>query len=395
MRRQRGLVGLTGLAALVGLGVVAKPAMSAVTTEKSASILVFPKVIANGNRDTIIQITNTSNSVQHLHCFYIDGQPGSSGAPLCLETDFDIWLTKQQPTHWVVSKGRQVSFEGSCAAYLCNPTTTGGPVANCCDAGFDPGRIPPVGPGFTGELLCVLTDAGDSPYPGNAIKGEATIEDQVTSATTPALYRAADITKYNAIGFIGYNTNDGNSTLCLGPDGATSAGCSSREYEACPAAWYLDHAARGAVDAVEPDTYSIQPNVTVVPCTLNLETQAPTSVTLQFDVITEFETHLSASTTVTCWASWDLGLLKDDGSVAANGVSDIFNAPTAGGSILQTRVRSATGTPRGVLMVVEETHLDGDKDHTAKSAQNGHTSFADQSGMDVLTIPSDQFQSQP
>ena len=75
MRRQRGLVGLMGLAALVGLGLAftARPAAARVTTEQSASILVFPKVIADGTRDTIIQITNTSNNMRHAHCFYVNG----------------------------------------------------------------------------------------------------------------------------------------------------------------------------------------------------------------------------------------------------------------------------------------------------------------------------------
>ena len=73
MRRQRGLIGLMGLAALVGLGLTAKPAAARVTTEQSASILVFPKVIADGTRDTIIQITNTSNNMRHAHCFYVNG----------------------------------------------------------------------------------------------------------------------------------------------------------------------------------------------------------------------------------------------------------------------------------------------------------------------------------
>jgi hypothetical protein len=58
-------------AALVGLAVGG--AQAQVTTEKSASILVFPKVIANGTRDTVIQITNTSNSMVHAHCFYVNG----------------------------------------------------------------------------------------------------------------------------------------------------------------------------------------------------------------------------------------------------------------------------------------------------------------------------------
>ena len=98
-----------GLAALVGLGLLAKPATAKVTTEQSASILIFPKVIADGNRDTIIQITNTSNDMRHAHCFYVNGAltipslpPGPNNKPLWTETDFDIWLTKQQPTHWVV-----------------------------------------------------------------------------------------------------------------------------------------------------------------------------------------------------------------------------------------------------------------------------------------------------
>ena len=109
MRRQRGLVELMGLAALVGLG-LARPVAAAVTTEQSASILVFPKVISDGTRDTIIQITNTSNNMRHAHCFYVNGAltnpslpVGPLNPPLWTEIDFDIWLTKQQPTHWVVS----------------------------------------------------------------------------------------------------------------------------------------------------------------------------------------------------------------------------------------------------------------------------------------------------
>ena len=43
-----------------------------VTTEKGASILVFPKVQANSTFDTVIQIANTGNSMLHAHCFYVD-----------------------------------------------------------------------------------------------------------------------------------------------------------------------------------------------------------------------------------------------------------------------------------------------------------------------------------
>ena len=122
MRRQRGRIGLMA-AALVGL--VASGASAEVTTDRSASILVFPKVISDGTRDTVIQITNTSNSMVHAHCFYVngaltfpfglDGIPNTGdevasqlNPPLWTEIDFDIWLTKQQPTHWLVSEGRLV-----------------------------------------------------------------------------------------------------------------------------------------------------------------------------------------------------------------------------------------------------------------------------------------------
>ena len=53
MRRQRGLIGLMGLAALVG-GLIAKPAGAKVTTEQSASILMFPKVVANERASKLI-----------------------------------------------------------------------------------------------------------------------------------------------------------------------------------------------------------------------------------------------------------------------------------------------------------------------------------------------------
>src|SRR4051812_41420054 len=79
------------------------------STERPGSLLIFPKVVQAAGRETIIQITNTGNSVDNLHCFYINGEPGVNGHPLCAVTDFFISLTKQQPTHWDVSTGRPVN----------------------------------------------------------------------------------------------------------------------------------------------------------------------------------------------------------------------------------------------------------------------------------------------
>lgn len=401
MRRQRGLVGLMGLAALVGLGVTAKPAAARVTTEQSASILVFPKVIADGTRDTIIQITNTSNNMRHAHCFYVNGAltdpalpPGPLNPPLWTEIDFDIWLTKQQPTHWVVSSGRldnsldkpcKRSVAGSMPV-VCDPATSGTSNADCCDAGFDPGRVPPVVPDFTGELKCIEVDASGFPVPGNALKGEATLEDIATG----------DVSKYNAIGLKGFDTNNMDGVLCLG--GGVTADCpSGAEYEACPQTWLLDHPAVGAPDpVVEQQQFcttagscstSVATNLTVVPCTEDFENQAPLPVTLQFAITNEYEQTFSASTTFTCWASFDL-----------EDINPIFQASSLGGNILQTRMRSAAGTQRGVMAVLEETHSVSTTSpalsFVTRAAQNAHTTFQDQTGPDLITIPADQIQGQ-
>lgn len=368
MRRQRGLVGLTGLAALVGLSMVAKPAVSMVTTEQSASILVFPKVVADGTRDTVIQITNTSNNMVHAHCFYVNGaltipsQPQNPrNPPLCLETDFDIWLTKQQPTFWTVSKGRSGVYGAPGPASPYYP-------------GIAPAvLIPPVAPDFTGELKCIQVDSSGAPLSGNALKGEATI---YTSKNTNA-----DVTKYNAIGMKGYNTNDQDTVLCLGSSSASNASCpSGREYDACPQGWFLDHPA--TVDYGAPTGIIAATNLTIVPCTENLETQSPTNVTLQFLVTNEYEQTLSTSTTVTCWASWDLGSSSSDSFLRT------FRAEVAGGLQLQSRLRTAGGSKSGVIPVLEESA--GAVATQAKAARNAHETPQDQAGMDIITFPADQ-----
>jgi len=371
-----------GLAALVGWGVNARLAEARVTTEQSASILVFPKVIATASRDTVIQITNTSNNMRHAHCFYVDGSPvnpelppGPFNPPRWVETDFDIWLTRQQPTHWVVSTGRwDDPTDASCRAVACNPGNSGGSngTADCCDAGFDPGRIPPMGPNFTGELKCIEVDASGFPVPGNSLKGEATLVDRDAGSSF-------DVSKYNAIGLKGFDTNNMDGVLCLG--GGVNASCpSGAEYEACPQTWILDTPSIGAENPVLGEGSRASVELTVVPCSQNFETQELTSVTLQFAITNEYEQTFSASTTVTCWATWAL----DD-------INPIFDVNAVGGNVLQTRIRAAAGTPRGIMAVVEET-VSAPGLGRARVAHNPHNSFADQSGQDLIVIPADQIQ---
>ncbi len=66
-KRNAFLSGLCGVA--VALGMMAATAQADVTTERGASILAFPKVLADGDADTVIQITNISNNMVHAQCY--------------------------------------------------------------------------------------------------------------------------------------------------------------------------------------------------------------------------------------------------------------------------------------------------------------------------------------
>ena len=246
-------------------------------------------------------------------------------------------------------------------------------------------------PDFTGELKCIEVDASGFPVPGNALKGEATIENLADG----------DVSKYNAIGLKGFDTNNMDGILCLG-GGVTDQCPTGAEYEGCPATWILDFPATGAPDrvveqqpfctATDHPCSSVSTNITVVPCTEDFETQTPLPVTLQFRVYNEYEQFFSASTTFTCWGSFDLG--SDD--PLANGINPIFKAANAAGENLQAFVRSASGTPRGVMMVIEETRRDTMNGLTARNAQDA-VSFPDSVQpplADIVTISPDQIQQQ-
>ena len=81
--------GLCGV--LLGVFAFASVMRAEVSTDVSGSVLVYPKVIWTGpstnanidqrrqlERDTVIQISNTSNNMVHAHCFYVNA------APLCI-----------------------------------------------------------------------------------------------------------------------------------------------------------------------------------------------------------------------------------------------------------------------------------------------------------------------
>ena len=376
MGRTSGAIRHGGRAIILAVVAAASIVRADVTTERTSSVLVFPKVISNAPTiDTIIQISNTSNSMVFARCLYVNGaprdpnlMPSSDNPPLCQEVDFDIFLTKQQPTHWVVSTGRRIySFapdDQPCGAY------SGVYFRDCNGAGFDPGTIPPVPDGFTGELKCVEVDSSGAPLNGNHLKGEATI----VSAD-------GDASKYNAIGVMGLNTNsnvnNSDDVLCLG-GGLTPSCPTGAEYNACPDTLIVNHFADGASDPVVDEFTTggsgVRTEVTLVPCTEDFENQIPGRAVVQFLIINEFEELFSTSTTLTCWANWDLG-----------SVNSVFTEAFLGSRFAQTRMHPATADQAGLLGVMEEFHSPAGGNES-RDALNLHGE-GDRPAGDVIALP--------
>jgi hypothetical protein len=371
------------LAILVAFAAAAPSVFSEVTTERPGSIIVFPKIIATGTRDTIIQISNVSNSMVHAHCFYVNAAltdpgrpPGFDNPPRWQEVDFDIWLTKQQPTHWVASLGRRIfPLDPECTPQ----TVTSAGNMKCNDSGLDPGRVPPLPPDFVGELKCIEVDSSGAPISGNHLKGEATLVVS-TANTAPGGVQPAeplnsgDASKYNALTVVGLDTNDADNTLCLG--GGVTAQCPrGAEYNACPQTTFLNNFATGADNPqLGPDS-SVLTELTIVPCTQDFERQRPASVVVQFQVTNEFEETFSASTTVTCWGNFEVSEVN----------RIVFDFATVGSRFLRTRMAPATADSPGFVAVAEEFHR-VTRRRMGSAAFNLHT-VGQRPRADVIVIP--------
>lgn len=328
------------------------------TAQRPASIVIFPKVIADGTRDTVIQLTNATNNFRSALCLYLDGSltfpnlPQSpSNPPRCAQTNFDLSLLPQQPTSWVASKGRAVD--------AADP------------AGTDPGLIPPVMSGFEGALFCVELDSSGAPVSGNSLIGTATLQNTASG----------DVAQYSAIGLRGLATNDGDATLCLG-DSVTPTCPLGAEYDGCPEEWSLDHLAEGAQDSVAGAGSAVHTELTVVPCAQDFNLANPTSVSLSVQVRNEFEQPFSASTTVDCWMNDELG------QIGSGGPNPPFAFSTLGTTYALTSFLLNPGQS-GVAMVAQEFHVDAVNALSTSAATNVHVGSTPPAAprSDQMTLP--------
>lgn len=450
---------LPSLGVLLAAVVVGGYARADVTTDEPGSIVIFPKVISDGTRDTLIQLTNTSTSSAHLHCIYVDTSSASQGtcsgttppAQLCGPTcvggardrlacqtdldcqppslapgvcgsadaqcfandngtcitckpyDFDVSLSPLQPTVWRVSVGRDSGDQS---------------------LGFFIGAVPPH-PIFAGELKCFQTDIDGVPTGGNAIKGEATIENldsgQISEYNGIAIKALPDAAGVAPICFGGGNDklpcvndstcaplsaapgscssvsphhcigggNDGNACRIdhgdddCHPANASSGSCKiamlldNSEYNACPKQLLVNHYAEGAAD---PFTGAIvDSELTLVPCTEDLAGGVPTTTTVHFDAYNEFESLVTSKIVpFTCWLNISLGDSR---------LTPGFDAATFATPFGKTRVFPTSDSMSGVLGVLEEFHQVGtEPDGTA--AINLHVVGARPG--DTITLPAVQ-----
>lgn len=313
------------------------------TTTRGASILFFPALVADETRDSLIQITNLSSSSVYASCFYISSS--------FQEIDFLISLGRFQPTQWVLSQGRFIDPDDQCES-------EGRIVDDCSGAGVDPGIVPPVTPGFRGELLCVEIDVAGSPIGGNHLRGQTTILDR----------RTAGVGKYSAIGFIGSEIA-GETGNVLRLEGKVDE--LKGQYDACPESWILNHAADSADNGIESRTC-----LTVAACSLDLETQEPETVEVELVATNDLGQTFTASTTIAGWA--EICLSDLDGR---------FLADFSGASQVQTRVRSAE-EDAGIIVVAKTVlRADGEGERTS-SAANLQSQGA-RSNPDTIVIPFD------
>jgi hypothetical protein len=313
------------------------PVTAQPTTTKSSSILFFPNLVADETRDSVVQITNVSNSAVFVRCFYLSF--------VSMETDFSIFLFGLQPTQWVLSRGRTVDPDDDCLS-------DGGVLGDCSGAGSDPGPVHPVPLGFRGQLICIETDQSGAPFAGNHLRGQVAIVDRFS----------AGVSRYAAIGIGGTDFADGGDVLVLG-------GGMEEEYAACPESWILNH----PTDVAENGTLR-RTCVTVIPCSLDLQSMRFETVPLEFIVTNDLEQTFAAITTITSWEE-----------VCLSDLDDRFLAEVSGARHVQTRIRSAEESS-GIALVAETLLSSDGQERQTSSAVNLHSEGV-RTKPDVIVLP--------
>lgn len=356
------------------------------SSDESAAILVWPRIVFDSTgslfgspTDTLLSISsNATSSLKQAHCFLVNATShcsnsgnacltsASCGGGICVpgwnETDFNIFLTQDQPLAWLASSGMSASgvpigqsYGGRCShnnAIQCFSNANCAP-AGVCQFGPHGGQnnigtgIPPVpNDPFIGSLTCIQYDPSlNPPRPdqsptANSLIGEATI-----FTNNDAIM---DGSKYNAVGFkaVAGAGADTDNVLELGTP--MQNGQPTADYDGCAGSLIFNHYFDGATDpmSVGNGTNSsngeTSTNLTLVPCGNNILARQPGNVVAQFLVFNEFEQRLSASTTVDC--VYDKQISNID---TPNNSRSIWSAGVSGTLTGQTRIQGVGNASTG------------------------------------------------
>ena len=375
MRQVRWASWMVALAmALAVCGV--RPVAADVRSDQAAAIVEWPSVLFSVNLimqltgadvlDTVIQLSNTSDTAISAHCFYENANSHCtntgqvcvfaaeccepmSGCGVCLpgwnETDFHVRLTPFQPLGWLASQG-VAGFDPipivPVGKFPIDGITNVGPDGSS-NAGS---RIPPVPEEpFNGSLRCIAVNEDDTPSDRNVLKGEETLEVVGEGERESDDFDFVTVAKSNAIGIQARPgaVNDDNVLVLGGPDA---------EYNGCPNILILNHffdfAINPAADLGPTDSGPIFTFLTLVPCTQDFLRQIPGSAVVQFLVYNEFEQRFSTSRSVLCKAVFPLSLID-----TTQPERSIFSAGVAGTLTGQTRINPIGS---GLLAVATELH---------------------------------------
>lgn len=344
---------LSGVGAVLGGALAASVASADVSSTNPAAIVIFPKIVVGPTTnfptpaDTIVQLSNTSDRPVNVRCFYINANghcstteaicdpsadpaviqtvcgTGNHCVPGWVETDFAFRLTPKQPVIWLASKG---------LAKL-PLADQPGPRGH-----FNGGSVPPVPENpMVGELKCVEVGDDERPTDDNDLKGEATIE----------TVGGTDARSYNAIGIQAIDgANNGDNTLVLG-----------QEYNSCPSVLILSHFFDRAVEPAFAGT--VTSDLTLVPCSQDLNLQETYKTTVQYLVYNEFEQRFSTSKPINCFTEISLSDIDSRPGPTGNPQS-IFGVEVQGTLTGQTIVRGVNDGSdshgNGLLGVLEEYH---------------------------------------
>lgn len=335
--------------------VVNSPTPGQPTIDGSASIIFMPLVVADASTDTLIQISNISNNVVYADCFYIAGDS-------CAQTEFVIALTRQQPTHWVASRGRPKDASDP----VCSPTNF-----DCDGAGTDPGmpNVPALPDGFRGFLVCVEIDNSYSPIDRNDLVGTASIVDKTTG----------DVAQYSAVGLV-VNPNvppPSSQTLCLGGQNATAACPYGPIYDGCPDTWVVNFLPDGATDPVVGAPATVNTHFVILPCTRDLAAGTAPGSVVQYLWFDEHSFRYSATQSVGCWSDVQISLID-----TPNGTRSSFGAGILGNAPAQAQLHSVGG---GIIVLPYEIHHSG-ANGDATAIGDAHAEGL-RAQPDVLTLP--------